>query len=143
MALAETIAASELNYDRLLAWNDRYDAKVSLVLTLDTAMLGGLGVLASNMPPARLAVPLVTLALLGSLALAAARPSLEDLAYFCARRSMSSFLFFTSRTRRLTSACALTAALSFAWQTAPTRVTTTTSTPTCTMRSSSPSEIAC
>ena len=45
MALAETIAASELNYDRLLAWNDRYDAKVSLVLTLDTAMLGGLGVL--------------------------------------------------------------------------------------------------
>ena len=48
MTLDESLAASELNYSRLLGWNDRLDNKIHLVLSIATAMLGGAGLLIEN-----------------------------------------------------------------------------------------------
>ena len=49
MTMDETIEASLTNYQSLLEWNERYDNKVNTVLTLATAMLGGLGAVTANL----------------------------------------------------------------------------------------------
>ena len=50
MSLESNIAVCEANYERLLAFNDRFDAKVTVLLTLATAVLGAVGTVASNLP---------------------------------------------------------------------------------------------
>jgi len=64
MTVDESIAASEANYQRLLEWNERYDTKVALVITLATAMLGVLVAAASSLEPHSLEDPFVWGALL-------------------------------------------------------------------------------
>ena len=59
MSIDASIAASELNYQRLLEWNERYDAKTSIVLTLSTAMLGVVGAMTFGLPANALSFPTV------------------------------------------------------------------------------------
>ena len=59
MSIDTSIAASELNYQRLLEWNERYDAKTSIALALSTAMLGVVGAMTFGLPANALSFPAV------------------------------------------------------------------------------------
>ena len=48
LTFEQTMAAEEANYERLLAWNEKYDNKVTLVLSLATALFAGIGSVMPN-----------------------------------------------------------------------------------------------